>query len=151
MRLVLFRPDIPQNLGTMLRFSACMGLDVSIIEPCGFPLDDRKIRRAGMDYIEHVDITRHSSWQDFTNWRTKNAPDSRIVLLTTKTDLIYVNVEYQESDILMVGRESAGVTDEVNDYADLSVTIPMCSPMRSLNVAISASMVAGEALRQVRF
>lgn len=143
MRLALFQPDIPQNTGTMLRFAACMGFAVDIIEPCGFVLNDKRLRRAGMDYLEGVDLTRHSSWENFLE-----TPPSRIVLLTTKADTPYTDFDFASDDCLLVGRESAGVPPEVHDRADARVIVPMTSGVRSLNVAVSAAMVAGEALRQ---
>jgi tRNA (cytidine/uridine-2'-O-)-methyltransferase len=147
MRLAVYQPDIPQNLGTLFRLAACMGIAIDIIEPCGFPFDDRKLRRAGMDYIDHVDFTRHSSWGKFKEF-ISNLPASRLILLTTKTTGSYIDFTFQEQDILLVGKETAGVPDEVASACNAKVTIPMKPPMRSLNVAVSASMVLGEALRQ---
>lgn len=147
-RLALYQPDIPQNLGTMLRLCACMGTDVDIILPCGFPLDDRKLQRAGMDYIEHVNITKHNSWQDFTTWKATQS--SRLILLTTRATTEYTDFAFRPDDIIMVGRESSGVPQEVADYADAGIIIPMKPPMRSLNVAVSAAMALGEALRQTK-
>lgn len=146
--LVIYQPDIAQNLGTMLRLCACMGIDAHIIEPCGFPLSDAALRRAGMDYIDHVHITRHISWSHFQDWRKKNHPETRLVLLSTKASAPYTDFQYQPDDFLMVGRESAGVPDDVHNASDARVLIPMQGGMRSLNVAISAAMVVGEALRQ---
>lgn len=143
MRLALFQPDIPQNTGTMLRFAACMGFAVDIIEPCGFVLNDKRLRRSGMDYLEGVDLTRHSSWESFLE-----TPPRRIVLLTTKADTPYTGFDFAADDCLLVGRESAGVPPEVHDRADARVVVPMTPGVRSLNVAVSAAMVAGEALRQ---
>ncbi len=143
MRLAIFEPDIPQNTGTMLRLAACMGLAVDIIEPCGFVLDDKRLRRAGMDYLEGVDLTRHSSWQSFL----RHTP-ARIVLLTTKAVTPYTEFGFTADDCLLVGRESAGVPPEVHARADARIIVPMNPGFRSLNVAVSAAMVAGEALRQ---
>jgi len=148
MQLALYQPDIPQNLGTLLRLSACMGVEVSLIEPCGFPFDDRKVRRAGMDYIDHVQLLRHNSWERFNEYRKSIQPSARLVLLTTKAPLVYTDFAFAPNDILMVGRESAGVPDEVAAACDAAITIPMRPPLRSLNVAIAAAMVLGEALRQ---
>ena len=145
MQLALYQPDIPQNLGTLFRLAACMAVDVSLIEPCGFPFDDRKIRRAGMDYIEHVKLVRHISWQHFSQSRSQH---NRLILLTTKSPVIYTDFTFAPTDILLVGRESAGVPDEVAVTCDAAITIPMQHPMRSLNVAVAAAMVLGEALRQ---
>jgi tRNA (cytidine/uridine-2'-O-)-methyltransferase len=146
MRLVMYHPDIPQNLGTLLRFGACMGVSIEVIEPCGFPLDDRKIRRAGMDYIDHVRFIRHASWEEFL---AENKA-ARKVLLTTKASVPYTEFAFAKDDILLVGSESAGVPEEVHQACEARVTIPMQPPMRSLNVAIAAAMVVGEGLRQVR-
>ena len=107
MRLALYQPDIPQNTGTLLRFAACMGLAVDIIEPCGFLLDDKRLRRAGMDYLHNVAVTRHDSWERFI--AAQNRPDVRLVLLTTSGTIPYVNYVFDSNDILMLGRESAGV------------------------------------------
>ena len=143
MRLTLYQPDIPQNAGTLLRLAACLGLSVDIIEPCGFVLDDKRLRRAGMDYLEGVDLTRHSSWK-----RYLEQEPVRIVLLTTKADTPYTEFDFAVGDSLLVGRESAGVPPEVHARADARVIIPMQPGFRSLNVAVCAAMVAGEALRQ---
>ena len=143
MRLALYQPDIPQNTGTLLRLAACMGLSVDIIEPCGFVLDDKRLRRSGMDYLESVDLTRHSSWENFLL-----EPPERIVLLTTKTDRPYTGFDFAAGDCLLLGRESAGVPPEVHERADARVIVPMRPGLRSLNVAVCAAMVVGEALRQ---
>lgn len=144
MRLVLFEPDIPQNAGTLMRLAAGLGVPVDIIEPCGFLLDDRKLRRAGMDYIEQVDLVRHLSWNAYKN----KAQEGRLVLLTTRAATPYTAFAFAPDDRIMVGRESAGVPDEVHDAADARLVIPLRPPARSLNVALSAAMVLGEALRQ---
>lgn len=143
MRLALYQPDIPQNTGTMLRLAACMGLSVDIIEPCGFVLDDKRLRRAGMDYLEGVDLTRHDSWARFLE-----QPPRRIVLLTTRADRPYTGFDFAPDDCLLLGRESAGVPQEVHERADARLLVPMQSGLRSLNVAVCAAMVVGEALRQ---
>jgi len=146
MRLALYQPDIAQNMGTSLRTAACLGVDVDIILPCGFPFDDRKIRRAGMDYIEHVNYQTHDSWEDFIKFAKDNK--KRIILLSSKAKKIYTDFSYTNDDILMVGRESAGVPEYISDYCGQNaVTIPMKNNMRSLNVAVSAAMVLGEAIR----
>jgi tRNA (cytidine/uridine-2'-O-)-methyltransferase len=149
MRLVIFQPDIPQNTGTMLRLAACFGLAVDLIEPCGFIFDDRRLRRAGMDYLDGVDLVRHSSWDAYQAWRSQHP--SRLVLLTTKAPDRYGDVAFHESDSLLVGRESSGVPDTVHAAADLRVTIPLRPGFRSLNVALAAAMVLGEAQRQIGF
>jgi tRNA (cytidine/uridine-2'-O-)-methyltransferase len=147
MRLALYEPDIPQNTGAMLRLAACLGVAVDIIEPCGFLLDDRRLRRAGMDYLDRVELVRHSSWQAYR--RTAAASRSgRLVLLTTLGETPYCRFDYHRDDTVLVGRESAGVPDEVHTAAAARVTIPMQSGLRSLNVALAAAMVLGEALRQ---
>ena len=148
MRLALFEPDIPQNTGTILRLCACMGVAVDIIEPCGFAFDHRRLRRAGMDYLDAVDLTRHTSWNAYRIWRAGSERAGRLVLLTTKGDTTYVDFSYAPSDTLMFGRESGGAPPEVHEAADARIVIPMKPGLRSLNVAVSAAMVLGEALRQ---
>ncbi len=147
MRLALYQPDIPQNTGTLLRTAACLGVGVDIIEPCGFIFSDKQLKRSGMDYLDRVDLVRHSSWQAFRG--SDIAQAGRLVLLSTRAETPYTEIDYLPSDILMVGRESAGVPDDVFAAADITVTIPMAPDTRSLNVAIAAAMVIGEALRQV--
>jgi tRNA (cytidine/uridine-2'-O-)-methyltransferase len=145
-RLCLYQPDIPQNTGTMLRLAACLGVAVEIVEPAGFDVSDRNLRRAGLDYLDRVAITRHASWRAFEAWRRDHG--GRLVLATTKAGLRYADFAYRASDIILVGRESAGVPDEVHAAADARVVIPMQPGLRSLNVAVSAAMILGEALRQ---
>jgi tRNA (cytidine/uridine-2'-O-)-methyltransferase len=146
MRLALYQPDIPQNAGTILRLCACFGIEAHIIEPSGFPTTDRTFRRAGMDYLDAVTIVRHRSWDDFADWRGRTG--CRLVLFTTAASVSYLDFRYQPDDILMFGRESAGVPDAVHDAADARLRIPIREEMRSLNVAVAAAMAAGEALRQ---
>jgi tRNA (cytidine/uridine-2'-O-)-methyltransferase len=146
MRLALYQPDMPSNTGTMMRLCACLGIGLDIIEPCGFPLDDARLRRAAMDYIDHLDYARHRSWTEFA----AQIGARRLVLLTTKAAVPYTEYAFQPDDIIMVGRESAGVPDDVHARADGRIVIPLQPPMRSLNVAISAAMALGEALRQQR-
>ncbi|MDA9444819.1 tRNA methyltransferase [Bradyrhizobium sp. CCBAU 51745] len=148
MQIALFQPDIPQNTGTILRLCACLGIAAHIIEPAGFPVSDRHFRRAGMDYLDHVSITRHDSWTKFEEWRM--AQSYRLLLFTTKGATDYRDFRYHTSDILLFGRESAGVTDAVVEAADARLVIPITEGLRSLNVAMTAAMAAGEALRQVR-
>ncbi len=143
MRLALFEPDIPQNAGALLRLGACLDVAVDIIEPCGFLLDDKRLKRAGMDYLDQVDLTRHSSWRAFRAQRSE-----RLILLTTAGDVPYVAMTYRACDTLLVGRESAGVPAAVHRAADARVVVPMRPGLRSLNVALAAAMVLGEALRQ---
>ena len=146
MRLALYQPDIPQNTGTMLRLCACLGVEAHIIEPAGFPVSDRHFRRAGMDYLDQVSITRHASWAAFTEWRlTENL---RVVLFTTKAAQSYLDYDFKTNDILLMGRESAGVPDDVAATADARVVIPIAAGLRSMNVAMAAAMALGEALRQ---
>lgn len=144
MRLALFEPDIPQNTGTMMRLCACLGVPLDIIEPCGFLLTDKNLKRAGMDYVSHLDMTRHESWEAFRAAR-KNA---RLVLLTTKTDVRFTDFSFRTEDVLIAGRESAGVPDHVRETCGARVTIPMAPGLRSLNVAVAAGMALGEGLRQ---
>ena len=144
MRMALYEPDIPQNLGAFIRLSAGLAVPLEIIEPCGFPLDDKRIRRAAMDYYDLATITRHASWAAFCRDR---AP-GRLVLLTTKGARTFPDVAFEPSDTLLLGRESAGVPDEVHDAADLRLRVPLQAGARSLNVALAASMVLSEALRQ---
>lgn len=146
--LAFYQPDIPQNCGTLLRLCACLGLDAAIIEPAGFPVSDRAFRRAGMDYLDHVSIARHLNFAAFDGWR--QTASRRLVLLTTRADLSYCDFTYAAGDILLVGRESAGVPERVHAAADARVVIPLRADMRSLNVAVAAAMVIGEALRQIR-
>ncbi|MCA3563261.1 MAG: tRNA (cytidine(34)-2'-O)-methyltransferase [Methylocystis sp.] len=148
LRLALYQPDIPQNAGTMLRMAACLGIAADIIEPAGFPVSDRHFRRAGMDYLDHAVIRRHVSWAIFDAER--RAEGARLVLLSTKGASAHTSFSYRPGDILMVGRESAGVPDEVHAAADARLVIPMAAGFRSLNVAVSAAIVVGEALRQLR-
>jgi tRNA (cytidine/uridine-2'-O-)-methyltransferase len=146
MQIALFQPDIPQNTGTILRLCACLGAAAHIIEPAGFPVSDRHFRRAGMDYLDRVNLTRHDSWSKFEEWR--NEAGSRLVLFTTKADGSYLDFRYMSDDVLLFGRESAGVTDAVAAAADARLVIPIRLDLRSLNVAMSAAMAVGEALRQ---
>jgi tRNA (cytidine/uridine-2'-O-)-methyltransferase len=146
LRLALYQPDIPQNTGTMLRLAACLGLAVEIIEPAGFDVSDRNFRRAGLDYLDDLAIARHASWRTFEAWRAQEG--LRLVLATTKGALPYTAFGFRADDILLVGRESAGVPEEVHAAADARVAIPMRAGRRSLNVAVAAAMIVGEALRQ---
>ena len=143
MRLALFEPDIPQNAGALMRLGACLGVPVDIIEPCGFLLDDRRLRRAGMDYLDSVDMTRHRSWQVY-----QEALRGRLLLLTTSGETPYVDFPFRPDDNLLVGRESAGAPSKVHERAEARLAIPLRPGLRSLNVALAAAMVLGEALRQ---
>lgn len=147
--IALYQPDIAGNTGTILRLAACLGLSVEIIEPAGFDTSDRNLRRAGLDYAQTVLLTRHIDWGHFEAWRTGTG--RRLVLASTKAAMRYTEVEYRDDDILLFGRESAGVPEHVHERADLRVTIPMVVGQRSINVAMSVAMIAGEALRQTGF
>lgn len=144
MRLVLFEPDIPQNAGAMMRLAACLGVGLDVIEPCGFVLDDRRLRRAVMDYADRLDMVRHRSWAAFR--QTLGA--RRLVLLTTGAPELHTRFAFRPDDSLMVGRESAGVPEAVRDAADARVRIALAPGARSLNVALAAALTLGEALRQ---
>lgn len=145
--IALYQPDIAGNTGTILRFAACLGLAVEIIEPAGFALSDRNLKRAGMDYLEIAALTRHVDWSAFIERR--NREKRRLVLLSTKATLPYTGFSFAPGDVLLFGRESAGVPDHVHDAADARLTIAMQAGVRSINVALSVAMVAGEALRQL--
>ena len=142
-RVVLFQPDIPQNTGAIMRLAACMGVPLDIIEPCGFPLDDRRLRRAGMDYVDLLDLRRHASWSAF-----RQADSGRLVLLTTAGATRHADFAFGSDDRIILGRESAGVPAEVHDAADARIRIPMRAGLRSLNVAQAAAIALAEALRQ---
>jgi len=144
MRLALYQPDIPQNAGTLMRLCACLGVALDIIEPCGFLLTDKNLKRAGMDYLEKLDMIRHSSWEAFR----KTREGARLVLLTTKTSDSFLDFKFAAGDILIAGRESAGVPGDVHAACPARVTIPMAAGVRSLNVAVAAAMVLAEGLRQ---
>ncbi|MGH6618520.1 MAG: tRNA (cytidine(34)-2'-O)-methyltransferase [Alphaproteobacteria bacterium] len=143
MRLALFQPDIPQNTGAVLRLAGCLGVGVDLIEPAGFVLSDKRLRRAGMDYLDLVPLTRHASWEAFLAARA-----GRLVLLTTGAGASYSDFAFAASDILLLGRESAGAPDNVHERADARIRVPMVPGARSLNVALAAAMVLSEALRQ---
>ena len=147
MRLALYQPDIPQNTGAMLRLAACFGLGVDVILPTGFIFDDKRMRRAGMDYIDRVEILRHASWESYLE--SRNGMKGRLVLLTTKGDRPYTEFAFGADDSLLVGRESSGVPVEVAAAADARLVIPMRPGLRSLNVAMAAAIVSAEAMRQL--
>jgi tRNA (cytidine/uridine-2'-O-)-methyltransferase len=146
MRVALYQPDIAQNTGTILRLAACLNVAVDIIEPAGFDLSSRALRRAALDYLDTVKLKRHNTFADFK--RDIEIKGSRLILLTTKAETAYHNILYQDSDVILAGRESAGAPEEVHDAVNLRVRIPMRPELRSLNVAVSIAMVLGEALRQ---
>ena len=147
LRIALYQPDIPQNTGTLLRLGACLGVPVDIIEPCGFVLTDRGLQRAGMDYLDMAAMQRHDSWPAFR--LDLDQRQGRLILLTTKAAIAYTAFRFRFGDTLMLGRESAGVPDEVHGRADARLVIPMLAGRRSLNVALCAAMVLGEGLRQL--
>ena len=145
MRIALYEPDIPQNTATLIRLGACLGIAVDIIEPCGFVFSDSGFKRAGLDYLDRAEITRHSSWSAFLAQTNK-----RLVLLTTKARRPYTAFDFDVDDILLLGRESAGVPEEVHACIDCALRIPMKPGLRSINVAMAGAMVLGEALRQTK-
>nr|WP_196258198.1 tRNA (cytidine(34)-2'-O)-methyltransferase [Pelagibacterium limicola] len=144
--LALYQPDIAQNTGTLLRLGACLDVDVHIIHPAGFPFSRASLKRSGLDYLDHVTLLEHTGFAAFRDWLEQSR--RRLVLLTTKTDQTVYETRFEARDVLMLGRESAGVPREVADLADLRVRIPMRQQVRSLNVAIAGAIVLGEALRQ---
>lgn len=146
MRLTLFQPDIPQNVGAILRLAACLGTAVDLIEPCGFVVDDRRLRRAGMDYIDHVSLQRYESWEKYQLIRSPG----RLILLSSKASISYADFAFHSDDSLLLGQESAGVPELVRDACDAAVTIPLNPGLRSLNVALAAAIVLAEALRQTK-
>ncbi|WP_371929471.1 tRNA (cytidine(34)-2'-O)-methyltransferase [Phyllobacterium sp. 21LDTY02-6] len=147
-RIALYQPDIPGNTGTILRMAACLGLGVDVIEPTGFDISDRSLKRAGMDYLEQAALRRHADWQAFEAWR--QAEKRRLLLFSTRAATAYTAFGFQAGDILLLGRESAGVPDNVHAAADARLIIPMVAGARSLNLAVSAAMATGEAIRQLQ-
>ena len=148
MQIALFQPDIPPNTGTILRLCACLKVTAHIIEPAGFAVSDRAFRRAGMDYLDEVTLIRHNSWEKFEQWRRHSG--DRLLLFTTKGAISYLDFDYGASDILLFGRETAGVPEAVHAAAYARLKIPITPQLRSLNVAMAAAMAVGEALRQSR-
>ena len=146
MHLALYEPDIPQNTGTLLRLAACLGIGINLIEPAGFVLTDKRLRRAGMDYLDRVAWTRHGSWAEFLD--SRGARSGRLVLLTTRAKIPYTDFRFEATDTLLLGREGAGVPDGIHVAVDAAVRIPMVDGLRSINVALAGAMVVGEALRQ---
>jgi tRNA (cytidine/uridine-2'-O-)-methyltransferase len=146
MRIALYEPDIPQNTGTILRLAACLGIEAHIVGPTGFPSSDRAFRRAGMDYLDQVALTRHISWAGFDAWRRTER--LRLILFTTAAERSYLDHAFHADDILLFGRESSGVPAAVHDAADARLRIPIREGLRSLNVAVAAAMAVGEAVRQ---
>ena len=146
MRIALYEPDIPQNTGTILRLCACLQLEAHIVEPAGFPVTDRAFRRAGMDYLDQVALTRHSSFNAFEDWR--RSEHLSLVLLTTVAERSYLDHAFRDDQVVLFGRESTGVPEAVHTAADARLRIPIAKGLRSLNVAMAVAIVAGEALRQ---
>jgi len=145
--LAMFEPDIAQNAGAMIRTCACLGVDAAIIEPAGFRISDSRFRRAGMDYLDALTIRTHDSWTEFAAWRASS--ERRLVLLTTKGETCLWDFAFREGDIILVGRESAGVPEAVGASADNRLVIPIRPPLRSLNVGVAATIALTEALRQL--
>jgi len=146
MQIALYQPDIAQNTGTILRLAACLGVEAHIVEPAGFPTSDRAFRRAGMDYLDQVQLTRHAAWAEFERWRRD--AKLRLVLLTTRAQRSYLDHAFAPDDVVLFGRESSGVPEEIHAAADARLVIPMRPGLRSLNVAMACAMTVGEALRQ---
>ena len=147
MKLVIFQPDIPQNTGAMLRTCACFDTDIEIIHPCSFPLNDKLLKRSAMDYGSSIKVTEHDSWEIF---KESLKSGKRIILLSTKGKIPYTDFTFQSDDYLMVGRESAGVPNEIHDQVDEVVSIPISKSSRSLNVSTAAAIVLSEAVRQLK-
>jgi tRNA (cytidine/uridine-2'-O-)-methyltransferase len=143
-RLALYQPDMPPNVGTLLRLGACLGVPVHIIEPCGFPYSEKAVRRSALDYLEHAEIASHASFAAFL----RDRPAGRLLLLSRHAAQSYIACSYRPDDILLMGRESAGIGPDAREAADLAVHIPLRPGMRSINVALAAAMVLSEALRQ---
>ena len=149
MRIALYQPDIPQNTGNLFRLGACLGISVDIIEPTGFIFDDKKFKRSAMDYIDHLDYKRHIDWKHFHDWSHENK--FRIVLMTTKAKQSIYKFEFHSSDILLFGRESAGVPESLHKSIRNRLKVPINKKTRSLNVAMTVAITASEALRQNNF
>ena len=148
MRIALFEPDIPQNTGNIFRLAACLGIEVDIIEPAGYIFDDKRFKRASMDYMNHIQYKRHLNWNAFYNWSKEN--NFKLILLTTKSNKKYTDYQFQHNNILLFGRESAGVPQEVHNSVDEQLIIPMVKNLRSINVSSSVAIVTGEACRQLK-
>ncbi len=146
MRIALYQPDIPQNAGNIFRLGACLGVSVDIIEPTGFIFDDKRFKRSAMDYLDHIDYKKHIDWQHFYDWTKKN--NFRLILMTTKSETSLYNFKFNLSDILLFGRESAGVPENIHKIVDHRLTIPMKEGVRSINLSSSVALVLGESLRQ---
>ena len=146
MRIALYQPDIPQNTGNIFRLGACLGVSVDIIEPTGFIFNDKRFKRSAMDYLDHIDYKRHIDWQHFYDWAKDN--EFRLILMTTKSKKSLYSFEFHPSDILLFGRESAGVPENIHNIVDHRLTIPMKNGVRSINLSSSVALVLGEGLRQ---
>ena len=147
MRIALYEPDIPKNTGNIFRLGACLGVNIDIIEPTGYIFNDKRFKRSAMDYIKNIEYKRHLDWDTFFVWANSN--NFRLILLTTKSDKNYCDYNFQENDILLFGRESAGVPEKVHNAVDEKLTIPMVNGLRSINVSSSVALVVGEACRQL--
>ena len=147
MRIALYEPDIPQNTGNIFRLGACLGIPVDIIEPTSYLFDDKRFQRSSMDYFKYTKYKKHLDWESFYNWSKEN--NYRLILLTTKSNKKYSNYKFQSNDILLFGRESAGVTPSVHESVDEQLTIPMVKGLRSINVSSAVALVVGEACRQL--
>tara|TARA_B100000674_G_scaffold108610_1_gene79966 strand:- start:377 stop:829 length:453 start_codon:yes stop_codon:yes gene_type:complete len=148
MRIALFEPDIPQNAGNIFRLGACLGIPIDIIEPTGFVINDKRLKRASMDYYDYLDLKKHISWEKFYNWTKQHS--YRLILLTTKSERSYFKYTFKKNDILIFGRESAGVPEEVHNLVNERLTIPMIKGPRSINLSSSVAMVVSEAIRQLK-
>tara|TARA_B100000579_G_scaffold283626_1_gene234962 strand:+ start:55 stop:507 length:453 start_codon:yes stop_codon:yes gene_type:complete len=146
MRIALYQPDIPQNTGNIFRLGACLGVSIDIIEPTGFIFDDKRFKRSAMDYLDHIDYKRHIDWQHFYDWKKEN--NFRLILMTTKSQESLYNFKFNPSDILLFGRESAGVPKNIHNIVDHRLKIPMKAGVRSINLSSSVALVLGEGLRQ---
>ena len=147
MRIALYQPDIPQNTGNIFRLGACLGVSIDIIEPTGFIFDDKRFKRSAMDYLDHIDYKRHIDWQHFYDWKKEN--NFRLILMTTKSKESLYNFKFNPSDILLFGRESAGVPKNIHKIVDHRLKIPMKVGVRSINLSSSVALVLGEGLRQI--
>ena len=147
MRIALFEPDIPQNTGNIFRLGACLDIEIDIIEPTGYIFDDKRFKRSAMDYFDHVKYKRHIDWDEFIKWVYKN--NYRLILLTTKAKESYLDFKFQQNDILLFGRESAGVPESVHDKVDKKIKIPIKKKLRSINLSSAVAIVTGEACRQL--
>ena len=146
MRIALYQPDIPQNTGNIFRLGACLGVSIDIIEPTGFIFDDKRFKRSAMDYLDHIDYKRHIDWQHFYDWKKEN--NFRLILMTTKSQESLYKFKFNPSDILLFGRESAGVPKNIHNIVDHRLKIPMKGGVRSINLSSSVALVLGEGLRQ---